>query len=203
MGELALIQGDARVAYANFRESLLLRREIAELPGLVASLVAFARLATLLRRPRRAVRLAGAAAALYQSIGPASTVQDYSHGVLSTTIALTQPEVDRAQRGLGRAQRAAAWDEGNALPLEQAIAEALGLESELPAPRQTRSLPTDLTRREREVAALLARGCTNRQIATELIITEGSAHVQVVRLLSKLGFHTRAQVAVWAANQGL
>ena len=201
MGELALIRGEARVAYAHFRESLLLRREIAELAGLVASLVAFARLAALLRRPRRAVRLAGAAAALYGSIGPALAVQDYSHGVLPST--LTYPEVDRAQQRLSHQQRAAAWAEGNALSLEEAIAEALGLDNELPAAHTTAKLTTDLTRREREVAALLARGCTNRQIATELVITEGSAHVQVVRLLSKLGFHTRAQVAAWAVTQQL
>jgi DNA-binding NarL/FixJ family response regulator len=60
--------------------------------------------------------------------------------------------------------------------------------------------PADLTRREREVAALLARGYTNRQIASALVITEGSAHLHVIRLLHKLGFHTRAQVAVWAVT---
>jgi non-specific serine/threonine protein kinase len=64
-------------------------------------------------------------------------------------------------------------------------------------------LPTDLTRREREVAALLARGYTNRQFAAALVITEGSAHVHVGRLLSKLRFHNRAQVAVWAVIHGL
>jgi DNA-binding CsgD family transcriptional regulator len=202
---LALLRGDARVAYAHFRDSVLLRREIAELPGLVASLVAFARLAALLNRPRRAVRLASAAAALYHSIGPALAAQDYRHSALSasTMLAPTHPEVDRAQRRLGPVQRTAAWDEGRALPLAEAIAEALGLENELPGPHATPNLPTELTRREREVAGLLARGSTNRQIAAALVITEGSAHVQVGRLLNKLGFHTRAEVAVWAANQHL
>jgi non-specific serine/threonine protein kinase len=118
-------------------------------------------------------------------------------------LALAHPEVDRVQQRLSRLQRVAAWAEGNALPLEEAIAEALGLENELPAAHTTAKLTTDLTRREREVAALLARGCTNRQIATELVITEGSAHVQVVRLLNKLGFHSRAQVAAWAVTKQL
>jgi non-specific serine/threonine protein kinase len=110
--------------------------------------------------------------------------------------------VQRAQQRLSRPQREAAWNEGNALSLEEAIGEALGLERELPA-LLTVASPSGLTRREREVAALLARGWTNRQIATELVITEGSAHVQVVRLLNKLGFHSRAQVAAWAVTQQL
>jgi ATP/maltotriose-dependent transcriptional regulator MalT len=212
IGELALVSGDARTAFARFRDSLQLRRDIADQHGLVASLVAFSRLAAVIGRPRRALHLSGAATALYQNIGPAFAVQHYSQAIFTTALMATQPEVDRAQMRLGRVQRAAAWDEGLAMPTEQAIAEALGLETELSEPRQaattpttttTASLQTKLTRREREVAELLARGCTNRQIAEALVITEGSAHVQVVRLLNKLGFHTRAQAAVWAATQGL
>jgi DNA-binding NarL/FixJ family response regulator len=52
--------------------------------------------------------------------------------------------------------------------------------------------------REREVAALLARGFTNRQIAAELTIQEGTAGVHVEHIFGKLGFHSRAQVAAWA-----
>jgi DNA-binding CsgD family transcriptional regulator/tetratricopeptide (TPR) repeat protein len=57
-----------------------------------------------------------------------------------------------------------------------------------------------LTRREQEVAALVARGLTNRQIAETLVIAEGTAGVHVDHILSKLRFHTRAQVAHWAAQ---
>src|SRR5581483_2914450 len=160
-----------------------------------ASLVAFARLAAVVRRPRRALRLAGAAEALYRAMGPALAVQHYSQGVVPTALA-ANPDVDRARRLLGGAQRTAAWEEGEALALDQVIDEALELGAELGAPW------SDLTRREREVAALLARGYTNRQIAEALIVTEGSAHLHVVRLLAKLSFHTRAQVAAWAVAQG-
>jgi predicted ATPase/DNA-binding CsgD family transcriptional regulator len=200
LGEVALAQSDTRTAFAHFRDSLVLRRELAEAPGLVAALVAFARLAAVLGRPRRAVRLAAAATALYAAIGPTRAAQRYTEGVLSTQLNPTYPELDRAQRRLGPVQRAAAWDEGSAMLPEQALAEALGIETELPA--LEKPAPTGLTRREREVAELLAQGCTNRQIAAALVITEGSAHVQVVRLLSKLGFHTRAQVAAWVVGKG-
>jgi non-specific serine/threonine protein kinase len=60
-----------------------------------------------------------------------------------------------------------------------------------------------LTQREREVAALLAKGLTNRQIAEALVITPGTAALHVEHLRAKLGCHSRAQVAAWAATHGL
>ena len=60
-----------------------------------------------------------------------------------------------------------------------------------------------LTRREREVAALIARGLTNREIAEELIISEMTADSHVSHILRKLGFRSRAQVARWAVEHGL
>jgi DNA-binding NarL/FixJ family response regulator len=48
---------------------------------------------------------------------------------------------------------------------------------------------------------LLTRGAaTNRQIAAELFITEGTANLHVKRILSKLGFASRAQVVAWASR---
>ncbi|HEX2516436.1 MAG TPA: LuxR C-terminal-related transcriptional regulator, partial [Chloroflexota bacterium] len=60
-----------------------------------------------------------------------------------------------------------------------------------------------LTARELEVAALIARGLTNPQIAHELIITTGTARSHVEHILGKLGLHSRTQVATWAAGRGL
>jgi DNA-binding NarL/FixJ family response regulator len=60
-----------------------------------------------------------------------------------------------------------------------------------------------LTAREQQVAALIGRGYTNRQIAAALVITEGTARIHVAHVLAKLGFHTRAQAAAWAVAQGL
>ena len=59
-----------------------------------------------------------------------------------------------------------------------------------------------LTERQREVAALVARGLTNRQIGEVLVITEGTANLHVKHILHKLGFATRAQIAAWATRQG-
>ena len=60
-----------------------------------------------------------------------------------------------------------------------------------------------LTRREREVAALVARGLTDPQIAESLVIGRRTAETHVAHCLSKLGFATRSQLATWAVAQGL
>ena len=58
-----------------------------------------------------------------------------------------------------------------------------------------------LTDREREVVRLIVRGHTNREIATDLVIAEGTAVRHVANILNKLGLKSRAQVAVWAVER--
>ncbi len=60
-----------------------------------------------------------------------------------------------------------------------------------------------LTRREREVAALVARGKTNRQIADELVLSEKTIEMHVSNCLGKLGFNSRAQLAAWVTKHDL
>jgi DNA-binding NarL/FixJ family response regulator len=51
------------------------------------------------------------------------------------------------------------------------------------------------------VAALVARGASNRQIADTLVIGERTAEMHVSRLLAKLGFGSRTPIAAWAAQR--
>jgi DNA-binding NarL/FixJ family response regulator/transcriptional regulator with XRE-family HTH domain len=60
-----------------------------------------------------------------------------------------------------------------------------------------------LTRREREVIALVAQGCSNRAIAERLVISEKTAENHVGNILGKLGLPSRAQAAAYAVEQGL
>jgi pimeloyl-ACP methyl ester carboxylesterase/DNA-binding CsgD family transcriptional regulator len=62
---------------------------------------------------------------------------------------------------------------------------------------------THLTRREQEVAVLVARGYTNRQIADELVISAGTVERHVANICNKLGFRSRAEIARWAGERGL
>jgi DNA-binding NarL/FixJ family response regulator len=56
---------------------------------------------------------------------------------------------------------------------------------------------TRLSRREREVATLIARGLSNQQIAEILIIERGTVANHVAHILDKLGLSNRTQVATW------
>ncbi len=60
-----------------------------------------------------------------------------------------------------------------------------------------------LTSRELEVVSLVALGKTNREIADQLVLGERTIESHVGNVLSKLGFVSRAQIAVWAVENGV
>jgi non-specific serine/threonine protein kinase len=57
-----------------------------------------------------------------------------------------------------------------------------------------------LSRREREVAELVAQGMTNAEIADRLTITLRTAEAHVEHIRNKLGFHSRVQIGAWVAR---
>ena len=58
-----------------------------------------------------------------------------------------------------------------------------------------------LTERERQVAELVARGKSNNEIAESLVISRRTAEGHLNRIMTKLGFSSRASVAAWVAEQ--
>jgi non-specific serine/threonine protein kinase len=91
--------------------------------------------------------------------------------------------------------------------LDQAVAYALAPQEPFAAVAAAAPHPADsprqLTLREREVAALIAQGRSNRQIAERLVITERTVAAHVEHILNKLGFGSRTLIGVWAAEHGL
>jgi DNA-binding NarL/FixJ family response regulator len=98
------------------------------------------------------------------------------------------------------------WEAGKALPLEEAVAEALA-----EPPTGATVVPTDrenaaivgLTRREREVLRLLAEGHSDREIAAALFISTKTAGAHVSNLLGKLGVPSRAAAVAYIHRHGL
>jgi DNA-binding NarL/FixJ family response regulator len=69
-----------------------------------------------------------------------------------------------------------------------------------PGPKLAASIATNLTHREREVAALVAEGLTNREIADRLVLSVRTVETHVDRILGKLDLHTRTQLAARMAG---
>jgi pimeloyl-ACP methyl ester carboxylesterase len=85
---------------------------------------------------------------------------------------------------------------GDAEALSRTVRGFLGL-----PPTRRPAAPT-LTPRQREVAALVAEGLTNREIGRRLVISERSAESHVERIRIRLGLRSRAQVAAWVVESG-
>jgi DNA-binding NarL/FixJ family response regulator len=103
---------------------------------------------------------------------------------------------------LGEELFAAAWAQGRAMSREEAIDEAVAGAQEILTstsshePRAGLAL-SGLTPREQEVAALVAQGLNNRQIAEHLVISERTAENHISHVLDKLGLDSRTNVATW------
>ncbi len=69
--------------------------------------------------------------------------------------------------------------------------------------RQIKAVYGGLTTREREVAALIARGKSNREIAETLVLGNRTVQTHIGNIFAKLGFSSRAQIAAWAVEKGL
>jgi predicted ATPase/DNA-binding CsgD family transcriptional regulator/Tfp pilus assembly protein PilF/DNA-binding XRE family transcriptional regulator len=177
----------------------------------------FAGVAALLGRPDVALRLVGAAEAAWEASGANNlpvyhTLRDRWLVPLCGGL----PEED-AQRW---------WAGGRALSLDDAVALAqstllahpskpvLSVDrgqwptsgtaaSSPPAAPPYAQAAERLTLRQREVAALIGLGLTNRKIAERLVVSERTVAAHVEHILDKLGFASRHQVAVWAADNGL
>ncbi|WP_040820718.1 protein kinase domain-containing protein [Nocardia jiangxiensis] len=102
------------------------------------------------------------------------------------------------RRKLGNQRFDAMFKRGQAMGMNAAVAYALG-EPENATPHAS---GMELTDRERQVAEFVAKGLTNKQIAAKLVISQRTAEHHVEKILTKLGFTSRAQIAAWIVDRG-
>ncbi|WP_280261360.1 protein kinase domain-containing protein [Nocardia abscessus] len=100
------------------------------------------------------------------------------------------------RRALGARKFDAAFRRGQALGMSAGVAYALEEPSTATQPPST----LKLTKRERQVADLVAQGLTNKQIAAKFVLSQRTTEGHVEHILSKLGFTSRAQIAAWVAE---
>ena len=113
-------------------------------------------------------------------------------------------------RPLGHARRFWAFEHATSKLCHFDLAFALDVQAQAASniplfwPRsETQSDWGGLTRRERQVAALVAQGKSNRDIATELVLSERTIENHVGNILSKLEFNSRTQIAAWVVEKEL
>ncbi|WP_406135920.1 ATP-binding protein [Streptomyces sp. NBC_01089] len=189
-------RGEPAECVALARSGLQRSREVHEMFGAANSLELLAWGAAELASPSRAAWLLGAAGALWRKVGSpmmGAAVYLDDHARVESAV--------RAE--LGEEEFARLFAQGAELPLDRAVELAL-IDADTPAvplPRQSDPPPGDtLTRRERQVAALVSEGLTNREISEQLVISKRTADAHVEHILAKLGFSSRAQIAALAGQ---
>lgn len=121
-----------------------------------------------------------------------------------------QNDFDRAfalvQNKMDSAAFATAFADGGAMTMAQAVDYALTAPTPAHSARTRQATHKEfggLTGREREIAALIAQGKSNRDISQELVLSERTVENHVGNILSKLHFHSRTQIAMWAVEKAL
>jgi DNA-binding CsgD family transcriptional regulator len=186
LGETALEEAKFNEARQNYDDGLALALSIGDRQRIASIVEGFACLADAEHQPARALTLAGAGASLRRVI----------HSPLAPAEAVRfEARLTGSREALG--SQAARWfDHGyglsvsSALTLARAPAEPV---VRVPAAAAARGL----TAREQQVAALVARGLSNRRIADQLGVAGSTIQRHVVNIMSKRGLQSRVQLALW------
>ncbi|SEK75652.1 ATP-binding protein [Rhodococcus maanshanensis] len=188
LGLATLHQGDRTRAAAQLAQALRLVRRVNDPIIATWCLEAMGWIAAVEDAPERAAVLLGAATALAKAEG----------GITVTLPNLLSHHAEckqRARAALGERDFEEARRRGRGMDFREAIGYALG--ERRPAGPAAVEEPVSLTRREMQVAELVAQGLTNRAIAEELVISPRTAQGHVERVLAKLAFTSRTQIAAW------
>jgi non-specific serine/threonine protein kinase len=184
---LALVtmrSGDRAEARRHYSDALAIALEFEDSFTIANILEGVALLAIAEGNAGLTVRLMSAANGLRAAIGSEPT-PDWN---------LEVAEGLRAARAkLGRQAADAAWREGAALSMKEAVRMATGGSAQPGGNGRT-----VLTAREKQVATLIADGLTNLEIAARLKMADRTADAHVEHIRNKLGLRSRAQIALWA-----
>lgn len=231
LGWIALHRGELSRATELFEEGLAINRELGALPRVARNLRGLGVTAFRQGDLSRARRLAVESVRLSEKIGSKADVVEtisslcglliaasdspsaarwlgFTHAARDTgmlvTFGVDRADVDRltetVRERLGDTAFDRAWNEGRLLSTEQVIREIESSFAEMAAAASTKE-PYPLSPREREVAALIAEGLSNANIAARLHIGVRTAETHVQSIMNKLALHSRAQIATWVSKR--
>jgi predicted ATPase/DNA-binding CsgD family transcriptional regulator len=191
IGRVAAMLHEFGTARERLAASLTLSRETGQRQGVARCLIGLSVLAEHEGDLEGAVLAAAAAVTLREAIG--------QH---SATIRIEEL-LARARAKLSEGRTTSLWSRGKAMSADDAARHVL--EGERLAPDVTAIVAEPvrhslLTARELEIAGLLTRGLSNRAIAEELVISPATVARHIANIMEKLGYTSRAQIAVWAAE---
>jgi predicted ATPase/DNA-binding CsgD family transcriptional regulator len=206
LGRVALNLGDFALARTHLTESLRLCRATGTRIGVARGLASFAALAAGEGDAERAVLLTAASVSLREAAGLPAMPGKQADKHLQAVGGFDDDEMARLRA------------RGRALSAEEAIAVAIEASPEQMAkagpvasdggalssgPLSSGPLSSSLlTRREREIAGLVALGRSNKDIAAGLVISPATVARHVANIMGKLDVHTRAQIAAWVVGGG-
>jgi non-specific serine/threonine protein kinase len=186
------LSGEHRRAEALAREAAVCKHAIDDRNGLTVALGTLAWMAAECGQHERAATL----------LGSVQRVRDESS---LTLIELFRRQHERSvsliTRAIGPRALDAAFARGRAMTIDDGIAFAVqDKPAPKPAPPPKSASDGALTRRQREIARLIADDLTNRQIADRLFLSERTVETHITNILNKLGLNSRVQLSRWIAE---
>ena len=186
-----LLRGDTAEAEQCARQCFQLGDDIGDRSGMASAIEALASIAIARDAVERAATLLGAADTSWQAI-PLAILEPLRPGHEGAEAA--------ARAALGTARFETAHRAGASMTPDEIADFVFERTRRVTAAPTERSTESPLSRREMEVAGLVAEGATNAQVAAQLFISERTVESHLASVFNKLGVDSRMQVARWIAS---
>ena len=190
LAAIALTKGDLDEANARAGDALRVARQIDDRIAEHYVLAGLSWHAASSGQARLAARLLGAAEAIGAGAGAK---------IVGPHAPFHTQAKEAAIQALGAAKFEAEFEAGKRLSRDAAVRLALGESDQSPVAASFGADASPLAKREAEVAALVADGLSNKQIAARLFISERTVDSHIGHILNKLGVNSRSQIAVLMA----
>jgi predicted ATPase/DNA-binding CsgD family transcriptional regulator/tetratricopeptide (TPR) repeat protein len=189
----SLGRGDRDDAAGYAQQSVALERDLDDRIGLAHTIALLASIEMARKSASRAATLLGGSEAIFRSI-PSSLMEPFRDA--------HQRAVDDARDALGEAGYLTRYAAGLEMTRDEVVDYALELRPSVAKVVDRPPQPSEglLSRREMDVAELVADGATNAQVATRLFISERTVESHLASVFNKLGVDSRLQVARWVAS---